>query len=76
MVRQQIELPCIRDKDLRKILETRNIASNIDNNELLCESCSEIITWDNIGAILVKEGKLVVCCDLIDCLENLSKNAQ
>lgn len=72
MVRQQIELPCIRDRDLRKVLETHNIASKIDSEELLCDSCSEIITWENIGAILVKDRTLVICCDLAECMESLS----
>lgn len=73
MERQQLEVPCIRDKDLRKILEGKNIASKIDNGELLCESCSDIITFDNIGAILVNEGTLVICCNLDECFEMLSK---
>lgn len=68
-MRKRILLPVIRDKDLKIILESRDLISDFDAGRIQCQFCGETLTWANIGGLLVYGGKLVFCCNLPNCIE-------
>jgi hypothetical protein len=69
----KIEIPAIRDADLRTILRSFEYTSDLDNASLPCEFCSRPMGWEDIGALLVTGGRVVVYCDLSDCIEEATK---
>lgn len=68
-----LEIPAIRDNDLRKILEHYGLSKKIDDHKLLCSGCDTPITWDNISTILVNEKELKIFCDSTECIEEISE---
>ena len=71
--REDMELPAIRDNELRAVFDRFDLADKVDSGVLLCASCSKIIEWENIGALLVKNGTLEIYCDTSECIEEVSK---
>lgn len=72
-MKEKINISAVLDKDLKKILDKYNLSTKIDEGQIHCESCQEIITWDNISALKVKNGKLILFCDNVECIENIEK---
>ena len=68
-----LELPAIKDSELRPILDRFKLSDSIDNNREHCVSCNKLISWENIGALLVKDKSLVIYCDRPECIEVVSK---
>jgi hypothetical protein len=73
---EKVELPSVRDRDLRSILDYHGLAVEIDAGSLLCSSCGDVMTWENIGAILVRGKDLVLFCNLSDCIEAAREDSQ
>lgn len=71
-MKKNMDIPAIHDKALRKILEKYGLAAKIDNNELICSMCDNLITWENIAAVKVNGNNLEVFCDDPDCIDNAS----
>jgi len=67
----QVNIEAIHDKDLRIVLGSLGLSESIDNGTLLCKFCSRPIKWDNIGAIFLKKGNVTICCNMVECLNNL-----
>jgi len=65
-----VQIPAIHDKDLRTILDRYGISAKIDNGTINCEFCSGKISWSNIGALMVKNNSIVLCCNLVDCINS------
>lgn len=63
-----INIQAVHDKNLRSILDEFQLSERIDSGTLLCEFCAQPISWDNIGALLVRGGRIAVCCALVDCI--------
>lgn len=66
-----MEIPAVHDKDLRTILEKKGLADKIDNGELRCNKCNELLTWDNIAVMQVVKEQLIIFCDDPTCLESV-----
>lgn len=71
---ENIEIPVIHDDDLRKVFAKLGIDEKIDNGFLFCPLSGTRITWDNIGAVIIKDGSVSVVCDLPECMEALNQN--
>ena len=69
----RIEIPAVRDRDLRAVLDRFGLSQMIDNGEVVCTSCDTDLTWDNLGALVVREGELQLFCELPDCIEVASE---
>ncbi len=67
-----ININAVHDKDLRTILDKFGLSEKIDNNSLLCEFCYQPISWNDIGALLIKKPRIIVCCNLVDCISSAS----
>ena len=76
MMREKVEVSAVTDRDLRGLLARFNLADQMDQGQLLCASCGQILTWDTVGALLVKNGGLLVFCRLSDCIEEASKKGE
>lgn len=70
-----MEVLSIRDRDLRTVLGQYNKEVAIDAGEETCRSCSRKITWENLGAILVDQGSLILFCDFSECLDIASNRS-
>ena len=71
---KKFEIPAIHDKDLRKILETFGLTEKLDNNQLECSRCGNILTWDTIAAFRVSGNTLDIYCNDPECLEIASNS--
>ncbi|MCB0723235.1 MAG: hypothetical protein KDC73_00920 [Ignavibacteriae bacterium] len=70
---KKLEVPAIQEDKLKDILTYYGISEKIENKELFCSNCSMLITWDNIGAIMVDNSELRILCDCKECLETTHK---
>lgn len=66
---EKVEIHAIKDRDLRNVLGHFGLSERIDKGELMCESCSQTLTWDNLGALLIREGSLLAFCSLPACID-------
>jgi hypothetical protein len=73
---EEIEVSAVRDRDLRPILDRYDLSEKVDKGELTCESCSQTLMWENLGALLVKEGGLLLFCNLSECIEEAAKRGK
>lgn len=72
-MRKRIEITAARDRDIIDILKKFELSEKMGNGELSCESCSQNLTWENLGAMVVKEGGLLLFCDLSECINEASR---
>jgi len=70
---KSIKIPAIHDKDLKHILDKFDASTKIDNKEIKCSNCNEIITWDNLFAFKITQTGLLFFCNEPDCIEKSSK---
>lgn len=70
---EKIQIPAIHDKDLRKILDRFGASEKIDNGEIYCFNCNDLITWENLFAFKIIGDQLVFFCDHPNCIEKSSK---
>ena len=73
-MKEDIEVPSIRDRDLRTILSHYGLDVAVDEGRLFCRACSCKITWENLGALLVQHDGLVLYCDLSECMDSASQS--
>ncbi len=74
-MRETLDLPAIKDSDLRSILDHYGFSDKLDNEDLQCESCSESLNWHNIGAMLVKGQKLILFCNFSECIDEATRSS-
>ena len=65
------EIKSSLEKDLIQILKDKGIWEKILDLKIQCYFCNETITTDNIGAIVVINNGLEVCCMSPNCIEEL-----
>lgn len=68
-MREKLDLPAVRDPDLKKILDAYGLSEPLTKSKLKCRGCSRILSWENIGAIKVKENGLEIYCFDPECIE-------
>jgi hypothetical protein len=68
-----LELPVARDRDLRVILQEFGMLESLEAGELVCTHCQSQLGWTNWGALVVRQGKVDLYCDLPDCIEQVSQ---
>jgi hypothetical protein len=71
--RGDLNIPAVRDNDLRKILAELGMLNQFENFQFQCHSCGKPIGWHNFGAFVVKESRLLPFCDSLDCLNEASR---
>jgi len=68
-MRNKIEIAAVTDSDLRAVLNRFGVAEKIDREEEICSSCSDVLTWESIGAFVVLGDRVKLFCCLSECLE-------
>lgn len=68
-MREKVEVSAVRDRDLRDILQKYHLSEKMDQGKLTCESCSQVMNWENMGALIVKEPGLIFYCNLPECID-------
>ncbi|MBM4400603.1 MAG: hypothetical protein FJ045_01490 [Crenarchaeota archaeon] len=72
-MRRRIEIPAARRTDLENILKTFGIPPGLDDDSVHCCQCNESITWDNLGGMFIQNNKLILFCNLTDCVEKVAQ---
>ncbi len=72
MTKRNIDIPAVRDKDLRVILSDLGILNQFESHGFQCKYCNQLLGWHNLGAIVVEDSALVFLCDSADCLDDAS----
>lgn len=73
-MKENIEIKGIRDSDIKNFLSKYNLLNDFANSRIVCKCCNEIVTMENLGGFLIENGKLIVLCDLSECLDYGVKN--
>jgi hypothetical protein len=74
-MRKKIQIPAMRERDLRALLQRHGISEAVDQGECECVHCGLPITWDNIGGVVMKSGRPVLVCCAPDCIERAGRGA-
>lgn len=56
------------ENELDEVLHKLNLWDSFSNNELKCSFCNKVLTHDNFGSILYRDGKITATCDSFPCL--------
>ena len=62
-----IEIDAVHKQDLKILLEKLGQLTDIENGQLKCTFCDKTLSLDNITCIYPREGKIVFCCNDLDC---------
>lgn len=71
-----INISAIADRDLPTILEHCGLSKKMEAGELTCESCSQTLTFENIGGLLVHGKSFLVYCDAPECIAEAPKGKE
>ena len=67
-MKETIHLNAIHDKDLEPLLREHQLDAPLAEGKVRCHSCAQPMTWDSIGGIAFKEGRLVLYCEAMECM--------
>jgi hypothetical protein len=65
---EEHRLLVFHEKELEIVLNKLNLTEKVEREELKCNVCGRIITKENLGAILRKNGEILIICDSIECI--------
>ena len=68
-MRERIDIPAMRESDLRELFSSYGLAEKIENNQIECEFCGSTISWSNLGGVIIKDSSPHVICSLSECIE-------
>ena len=66
-----ISLPAIERKDLRGVLDKYGLLDLFMQNNLQCASCGSVLDETNMGALVVRQGRLVPYCNASECIDKV-----
>jgi hypothetical protein len=72
-MRETFELNAARQRDLITILENFSIYQQFINGQSECSFCSDTLTWENLGGLVIRFDKPTLFCDTPECVEQASK---
>lgn len=73
MTKKTVDIPAVRDKDLRTILSDAGMLSQFESYGFQCKYCDLPLGWHNLGAVAVDDSRLVFICDTADCLDEAAR---
>ncbi len=71
MVKNKDIIDVIYEKDLQKFIENIGFYDDFKNNNIKCKFCQNLLSKDNICAILINEGKVDFICNDESCYDKL-----
>ncbi len=75
-MRKRIEIPSMRDVDIRKALAERQLLERFEAGQLRCSVCETPLSWNNLGALIPSAEGLLLCCGTTECLEEAIRGAR
>jgi hypothetical protein len=67
--RTEIDIPAVREAELRTILAAYELQDAVDNRSAKCSSCGEMVGWENVAGLVVKEEGFDFVCTRPGCIE-------
>lgn len=67
--RREIDIPAIRDSELRELLGAYNLQNAVADGSALCISCGKTAGWDDIAGLVVHDNSLKIVCNRPGCME-------
>ena len=68
VVRRKIPVTAISDKDIAGLLRRLGLYKDVVEGRAKCYICGRRLTLENIGAVLIIDGKPVLVCDKPSCI--------
>lgn len=68
---KSVEIPVVRDKDLRVILSNFGILDDLERGAIQCACCGCRISWENLGLLRIVQEHVVLCCGNSDCISSV-----
>lgn len=62
------EVRSVHRRNLQTVLDGLGLLNALDEGQLSCEGCGIKLTWENVGTIFRKEGKIHLSCDRPECI--------
>ncbi len=75
-MRDKVEVPAVKDNELRTILSRFGLAKDLAAGSLRCGCCGRQLTWENIGALTPENKSIKIFCDSSGCIEFASERAR
>lgn len=66
-------IKAVHDDDLVSLLSSLGVYEQIKSNSCRCHFCRQIISLDNLGAIIPLDGSIVFSCNVEKCLQQMIK---
>ncbi len=64
-------MKAVHDDDLEVVLRGLGIYSDMLGGRLKCAFCSDVISWENLHALLPDSGTVKCACSKVVCIERL-----
>jgi hypothetical protein len=68
-MKEYYTLVVFHEREVEKMLSKLNLAEKVEKGEIKCAICGKTITKENLGAILRKNGDILIICDSVKCIE-------
>ena len=65
--REEISIDLLFKKHLKQFLDRLGKYDKFINKEILCEKCNQAVSWNNLGLIVLKNGRVKFFCTNPDC---------
>lgn len=63
-------LTLIEDNDLNDLLAETGQLEQLANGNLRCSACGKVLTFDNLAAVVARDGRWDCLCDSSSCIDN------
>ncbi len=73
-MKEEIELNAIRDSDIDSFLSKYDLLEKYISGQIHCVCCDEVITKNNLGGFFIKDGQVLMFCNLTECLDSAVNN--
>lgn len=67
-MKKKLEIPAIHEKDLDDILNELGVLKEINDLNIHCYNCYELINRENIGGLKLENDNCLIICDNPECL--------
>lgn len=75
-VMKNANLQAVHDDDLQSLLTSLGVYDDVINGKCLCQYCGQVITLDNLGALIPCEGRIVFTCNEHSCIIKMAESGE
>jgi len=66
---KKYKIPAVHDSDLQGVLTSAGLYSDYIKNKIKCKFCNDIITNENLCAIMPDSGSIKLICNKEECIK-------